>query len=335
MKILEKLISLSLLIIILLIIFLVISILDKDNKIFDTTIGKKTSMNEIREIANTSKYNEQNIDDLHKKIYEFINSNNTSNQYVSLKNTHPDYKYIMKLLTKNNLNKNILSNIKFKNDKHILQTLSSDYKISLKAIYKNNYDFKREASNAKYLFVFTGAYTSSFKRPVGIFSINGKILNPAIRNWSGLFVVKDGVAQLMDASNINIGFKKLNILKSIDDLKIFFDWIQKNNLSVLQSHLIVNNGKIAVKKKKDNFFRRRVIFEDKNGILHIYDSLNKKLTLFELSNILVNNYHVEKAINLDMGTYDYAYKYIDGSIKKIGLLNKTNILSNVIEIKGK
>jgi hypothetical protein len=338
-KIILYLINLFLALIIVAICYLVYHlILDRkallSNEGFNTL---KTSKNQLQLISNTTQYNKSNIDELHKKIYQYIESNpNIKNkQQISLQSTHPDYRDIIKLLASGKSNKNSISTTKFKDDKYILQTLSSNYKISLKNIYNYKYDFIKETSNKKYLFTFTGAYTSSFKRPVGIFSINGKILNPAIRNWSGILLIKDGVAQIIDANNINIGFKKLNILKSIEDLKLFFNWIRKHNLSVLQSHMIINNGKVAVKKKRDKFFRRRVIFEDEEGILHVYDSRNKKITLLELSNILVTKYKAQKAINLDMGTYDYAYKYIDGTTMKLGLLDKITVLSNVIEIEGK
>ena len=297
----------------------------------------KTPKNQLQIISNTAQYNRSNIDELHKKIYHYIESNPNINnkQQVSLQYTHPDYRDIIKLLASGKTTKNSISTKKFKDDKYILETLSSNYKISLKNIYNHKYDFLKEASNKKYLFTFTGAYTSSFRRPVGIFSIDGKILNPAIRNWNGILLIKDGVAQILDANNINIGFKRLNILKSIEDLKLFFDLIRKYNLSVLQSHMIVNNGKVAVNKNKNKFFRRRAIFEDEEGILHVYDSRDKKITLLELSNILVTKYKAQKSINLDMGTYDYAYKYIDGTTIKLGLLDKIKVLSNVIEIERK
>jgi len=270
-----------------------------------------------------------NIDTLHKELYYLIKKNNPPSQSIMQNLTHPDYKDIIKLLSKKKTNYNANS-LDLKNDKNILQTLSKDYFISLHAIYNKKYDFLKRVKN-DYLLSCTGAYTSSFKRPVGLFSENGKILNPAIRSWTGLLVVKNGIAKILNAKKIDIGFKKLNIVESIKDLKEFLEWIENNNLSVLQSHMIVNNGKIQTHRKK--LFKRRVIFEDKYGVLHIYDSGNKKISLFDLAQLLVTKYHAQKAINLDMGTFNYAYSYSDGITKKIGLIDNPKILSNIIEVK--
>jgi hypothetical protein len=293
----------------------------------------ETSKSQLQEISNTTQYKGNRIDELHKKIYYQIMDANLNSEKISLKSTHPDYKDIMKLLAKGESLKKHPIKMNFRGDKYILQTFSSEYKVSLKNIYNHKYNFEKEASDKKFLFTFTGAYTSSFKRPVGIFSVDGKILNPAIRNWDGLLLVKDGVAQIIDARNINIGFKKLNVLNSIKDLRTFFRWIRENDLSILQSHMIVNNGKIAVKNIKSRLFSRRAIFEDEDGTLHVYDSQEKKMSLFKLSEILVNKYKAIKAINLDVGTYDYAYKHIDGTTSKLGLLDKVDLLSNIIEIE--
>jgi hypothetical protein len=296
---------------------------------------KTTPTVTLQEISQTSQYDKNSIDDLHRKIYNYIYLGTKNMQPISLQSTHPDYKDIIKLLAKDGSNIEPTPTSKYQNDKHILQTLNSNYKVSIRSVYNSGYDFLKEAIDKDYLFAFTGAYTSSFKRAVGVFAIDGKILNPAIRDWGGVLLIKDGVAQIIDARNINIGFKKLNILKSVDDLKVFFNWIETNDLSILQSHLIVNNGRVAVKSRNKRLFRRRVIFEDDNGLLHIYDSLGKKITLFQLSNILVKKYRAVRAINLDMGAYDYAYRYINRNTEKIGLLDKTNILSNIIQIERK
>jgi hypothetical protein len=237
---------------------------------------------------------------------------------------HQDYNHFFNLLKFGNLpdeNKNNVS----KNN--ILSRVDKNTFVELVYLNKKTYNFKSDDK-----LVITGAYTSSYKRPVGLFTINGEIINPAIRDWSGLVIISNGKVYIENAKNIVLNFRRLNIVDSLDDLRVFIDWVEDNKASVFQSHLVVNNS-LPKASSKNAKFRRRMIYEDINNDIFIYDSYEKELTLFDAANFLIKEHNAIKAVNLDMGTYNYCNRKLKNGIENCGYLKDTTILSNVLRLK--
>jgi len=264
-----------------------------------------------------------NVDLKHDEMLKYIKSSDYRNILLGddIRN-HNDYKYFFDFIRTKNKKQTLV----FENKKSILFNLSKETKTNI--IYIN----KKHIGQSNNSLIITGAYTSSYKRPVGLFSSNGKIINPAIKKWTGILIVKNKKMYIENARNIPIEFKIINIIENFNDYLFFLKWVEKNDISVLQTHMLVDNSKVVVSNKNNKKFRRRVIYEDINNNIKIYDSENKKLTLFDLSNILIKNHKAKKAINLDMGTYDYCSYKKDNKTTNCGYLKDTNILSNLIEI---
>jgi len=191
-------------------------------------------------------------------------------------------------------------------------------------------------SDLKNRLIVTGTYTSPFHAPVG-FTINqGKVLNPALQKWDGILVIDyNGKAHIADMNHLMYNFTRFDIRNSYKDYLTFFKIAQVNKLTIIQSHLIISNGNILIDKQnlKREKFRRRVIFQTKDNALYVYDSFQQRLTFYQLAKILKNKYNAQIALNLDMGTYNYAVLYENNrETKNYSELGSSVILSNFLVI---
>lgn len=177
----------------------------------------------------------------------------------------------------------------------------------------------------------TGTYTSPYDYPTGLFIQEGKIINPIMQSWDGLLVVdRNGRLNLMNLNEFQYGFRTYKIKERQEDYLDFLKFASDDKISVMQSHLILNNGEIDVSNNK-RLFKRRAVVSDKSGEIFVYDSLNKSISLFDLATILKEKYDALYAINLDMGAFNYC-SFIKNGIqtKDCGDLSKDTRLSNII-----
>jgi hypothetical protein len=186
----------------------------------------------------------------------------------------------------------------------------------------------------------TGGYTGTDTRagghpnPVGLFVDNGRIVSPNLARMDGILVIdadgqprihqstrvpqRDGVADLTDP----------------DQRLDFAGWSGENDLSVLQSHLLIVDGRLDVRPQMDApKARRRLLFTDRHGwgIHQTTDSV----TLFDAGFELLQRYRPGMAINLDMGSFDYCIATDAGRAPtSCGVLDsgQTAKLSNILRV---
>jgi hypothetical protein len=185
--------------------------------------------------------------------------------------------------------------------------------------------------------VVTGGYTGTDTRadgspnPVGLFVDNGRIVSPNLARMDGIVVIdangqphihqstrvpqRDGVADLTDP----------------DQRLDFADWASERGLSVLQSHLLIVDGRLDVRPQLDApKARRRLLFTDRHG-WGIYQTTDA-VTLFDAGFELQRRYRPDMAINLDMGSFDYCVATDAGVATNCGAIDpgQTAKLSNVL-----
>ncbi len=178
----------------------------------------------------------------------------------------------------------------------------------------------------------TATYTSEFQHPTGLFAIDGEIINPVLQKWDGLVILDaSGKLHIKDIHTLEYQFRRFDILRSYQDYLDFLKLVEELKLSIFQSHLIVKHGALDASPEGQKRFRRRVIFQDHNYAVAIYDSFDKHLTLYELAEILTTHYHALDAVNLDMGPYGYCGRYENNKrLRLYGGKGENVQLSNII-----
>jgi hypothetical protein len=106
-------------------------------------------------------------------------------------------------------------------------------------------------------------------------------------------------------------------------------------LSVLQSHLLIVEGKVDFRAHDDApVFVRRMFFISDDGF-GVYQPAGA-LTLLAAAEQLVGALAPDMALNLDMGSYDYCRASVSGSETACGILglNDTAKLSNLLMLRA-
>lgn len=158
--------------------------------------------------------------------------------------------------------------------------------------------------------VATGTYTSPFHVPVGLSAARGRIANPAIRDMEGLVVITpNGRWKIDHIDHLEYGLQPYRIRQSREDYLAFLSAIEQDQLSVFQSHLLVYEGVVQVPATADPArARRRVLFQTGRADLHVFDSKSEALTLREAALRVKERFGADRAVNLDMGTFNYCMK---------------------------
>ena len=187
--------------------------------------------------------------------------------------------------------------------------------------------------------VTTGVYTSPHGMPVGLAIVEGRVVNPVPRGWSGLILVRpDGRIVLKDMGRVEVGHVPRDLRQSLADLKAFVAAAERDRLTVLQSHLLIGDGELKITSKAPSKpFRRRIIFEDGEGHIGIFDSGERELSLYDAAAEVRRRYAPRLAINLDMGSYDFCQRRKTPSdvLASCGTLEKPDIVSNLVVIRLK
>jgi hypothetical protein len=131
---------------------------------------------------------------------------------------------------------------------------------------------------------------------------------------------RDGVADLTDP----------------DQRLDFAAWASENGLSVLQSHLLIVDGRLDVRPQLDApKARRRLLFTDRHG-WGVYQTTDA-VTLFDAGFELQQRFRPRMAINLDMGSFDFCVATAGGAATPCGVVDpgQTDKLSNVLRFVRK
>ena len=183
----------------------------------------------------------------------------------------------------------------------------------------------------------TGGYTGTDTRaggrpnPVGLFVDDGRIVSPNLARMDGILVIgADGQPRIHQATRVPLR-ERVADLTDPDQRLDFADWAGENGLSVLQSHLLIVDGRLDVRPQLDApKARRRMLFTDKEG-WGVYQTTDA-VTLFDAAFDLQQRFRPGMAINLDMGSFDYCVETDAGVPTTCGVVDPggTSKLSNVL-----
>jgi hypothetical protein len=185
----------------------------------------------------------------------------------------------------------------------------------------------------------TGGYTGTDTRgdghpnPVGLFVDNGRVVSPNLARMDGILVI-DGEGQPHIYQSTQVPLRGgVADLTDPDQRLDFADWASEHRISVLQSHLLIVDGRLDVRPQLDApKARRRMLFLDRHG-WGIYQTTEAQ-TLFDAGFVLQRRHRASMAINLDMGSFDYCVIRRDGMQENCGVVgsSETTKLSNVLRL---
>ena len=175
----------------------------------------------------------------------------------------------------------------------------------------------------------TGTYSSGDRFGIeGLAIVDGTVVSSRFQGWDGLFVITpDGKGSIHNVERVRLGKPQFN-LRNPDERAAFLSYARENDLSVIQSHLLVSDGNVDVSDRPGQpRFRRRILFQTNAGDFGLFDS-GESLTLFQAAVILHDDFDADMAFNLDMGAYDYCMR----GTQSCGWLGRqdTGILTNVL-----
>ena len=193
------------------------------------------------------------------------------------------------------------------------------------------------AANGRRLIV-TGAYTGTEPRgdglpnPVGLFVDGGAVINPNLGRMDGVLLVDPatGYPELRHRARLPFGGRDYD-LRDLEQRHAFLDAASEKGFSVLQSHLLIVDGRVDVRQQEDApVFVRRMLFTDDAGF-GLYQTSRSK-TLRDAAIELAGALAPRMALNLDMGSYDYCQRAEEGTETGCGGLSRdgTGKLSNLI-----
>jgi hypothetical protein len=186
--------------------------------------------------------------------------------------------------------------------------------------------------------VVTGAYTArepradGYPKPVGLFVQAGRVINPNLGRMDGVLITDpaSGKPALHHRTRVPLGDGRYDLTR-LEERRVFLDRAVAAGLSVLQSHLLIVDGRVDVREQEGApAFVRRLLFTDADGF-GIYQT-TASLTLLEAAGQLAAEHAPRLALNLDMGSYDYCRIAEGGTETGCGLLGNVDPgkLSNLL-----
>ena len=183
----------------------------------------------------------------------------------------------------------------------------------------------------------TGGYTGTDMRadghpnPVGLFVDDGRIVSPNLARMDGILVIDaEGQPHIHQSTRVPQREGTAD-LTDPDQRLDYAAWASENGLSVLQSHLLIVDGRLDVRPQVDApEARRRLLFTDRHG-WGVYQTTDP-VTLFDAGFELQQRYRPSMAINLDMGSFDYCVATDAGASTNCGVVDPrdTAKLSNLL-----
>jgi len=185
--------------------------------------------------------------------------------------------------------------------------------------------------------VVGGGYTGADRRegglpnPVGLFVDNGRIVSPNLARMDGILVLgADGQPRIHHAAEVpNRG--EIADLTDPDQRLDFAARAAEQGVSVMQSHLLIAEGRVDVREQAGApTARRRMLFAGPGG-WGLYQTA-EAVTLFDAAWELQQRFRPEMALNLDMGSFDYCLATRDGVTSNCGVLGAADTakLSNAL-----
>ena len=186
--------------------------------------------------------------------------------------------------------------------------------------------------------IVTGAYTArdtrdgGLPKPVGLFVRNGELVNPNLARMDGVLVVDPGIGApaLHHRTKVPLGGRDYDLTRLMER-RDFAAAASAAGLSVLQSHLLIVDGKVDVRPQDEApVFVRRMLFVSADGF-GIYQP-EGAMTLLSAAEKLAGELAPTMALNLDMGSYDYCRVSVSGEENACGILgpDSTEKLSNLL-----
>ncbi|MDA1077174.1 MAG: hypothetical protein O3A63_20875 [Proteobacteria bacterium] len=184
--------------------------------------------------------------------------------------------------------------------------------------------------------IVTGAYTGrdtrgeGLPKPVGLFIHQGQVLNPNLGRMDGVLVVDpaDGVPRLHHRARLQLAENSYD-LTMLEQRRQFIRAAASAGVSVMQSHLLIADGKVDVRPGDGApAFVRRLLFIETSGF-GIFQT-ESAMTLHDAAIRLAQAHAPKMALNLDMGSYDFCRFSQGGREIGCGILGGTAKLSNLL-----
>jgi hypothetical protein len=190
--------------------------------------------------------------------------------------------------------------------------------------------------DARHLLTVAGTYSSGDRFGIeGLVIQAGTVVSHRYKSWDGVLIIDgDGVPQLFNAKNVSLNGERFN-LKQDPSRDRFIDAAKAAGVSVLQSHLLISDGELDLNDVSGApKFIRRLLVTFKDGNFGIWQTKRPE-TLFDAATQLKAELAPWKALNLDMGAYDYCRAGPPDAMVDCGrLLVSSDKLTNLLEFTG-
>lgn len=188
------------------------------------------------------------------------------------------------------------------------------------------------AKSNNHLLTVTGAYSSADRFGIeGLVIQGGKMVSRRYKNWDGVLLVDaNGKPEVFHASAVRIADITYN-LKDKSDRDAFVPKAQEAGLAVIQSHLLITNGKLDLEDIDGApRFIRRLFVQQVDGSFGIWETAMPE-TLYDAALLVQEELNPQMAFNLDMGAYNYCISGPVEAQKDCGqLLASKDSLTNVL-----
>ncbi|GHA61219.1 hypothetical protein GCM10008927_28330 [Amylibacter ulvae] len=153
----------------------------------------------------------------------------------------------------------------------------------------------------------TGTYSSADRFGIeGLAIRNGNIISRRYKSWDGILLINRGKPHIFNSTSVRLSGRKFN-LKNSTSRDAFIALAKRKSIDLIQSHLLINNGRIDVRDQPNQpKFKRRLLVQTDAGF-GVYETDRPK-TLFETARDMAALFDPQMALNLDMGAYDYCMK---------------------------
>ncbi|HLS19304.1 MAG TPA: hypothetical protein VK090_05790 [Paracoccaceae bacterium] len=189
--------------------------------------------------------------------------------------------------------------------------------------------------------VIGGTYTGADRRegdlpnPVGLFIHQGQIISPHLARMDGILIIggEDGPS-IHHARRVPFD-GRIYDLTLPEQRQEFATEAATQGLSVMQSHLLISDGRLDVREQKEARAARRRMFFSGQGGFGVYRT-ERAVTLFDAAKELEKELRPEMALNLDMGSYDYCLALQESRLSNCGVLSVTDTgkLSNALRLSN-
>jgi len=196
-------------------------------------------------------------------------------------------------------------------------------------------------TDARLRLIVSGAYTGRDSRdgdkpnPVGLFLHRGRVINPNLARMDGiLMIAPEGASvEIAHRARVPLGPQRYD-LRDPETRSAFRRAAAERGLSVMQSHLLIVDGRLDVSPRPEApKFVRRMLFTDAHGY-GLYQTAGPA-TLHAAAQGIAAAVAPGMALNLDMGSFDFCLRAEAGQERRCGLRGRENTarLSNLLVLE--